>query len=1699
MESSINRSEGRGRKRRRKDIENVSVNPPADSKTKQKVVASRSDALVGRYVKKQFEGSGVFLGKIVYYDSGLYRIDYEDGDAEDLDSGEVRGFLIGDEDFDKKMLVRKRKLDRLVAKKRYESNHNAVDPESCTDRVIEASALTQLSCGVAPTIEDDGAKLEGYADSFSDSSQYISDRDSGADAETSLAPLAPPPQLPPSSGTIGVPEEYVSHLFSVYSFLRSFSIRLFLSPFTLDDFVGSLNCCVPNTLLDAIHVALMRALRRHLEVLSSDGSEVASKCLRCIDWSLLDSLTWPVYLVQYLIAMGYTEGPAWKGFCADVFVREYYTLSVGRKLMVMQILCDDALDFEELRAEIDMREESEVGIDSDAVTTNLSKNVPRRVHPRYSKTSACKDQEAMDITKSHDIKLPYNLNSLDFDGTKLEANASDVDLDANGDECRICGMDGTLLCCDGCPSAYHSRCIGVNKLSIPKGSWFCPECTISKVGPTIIMGTSLKGAEIFGTDSFEQVFLGSCNHLLVLKASLNTEPYLRYYNQDDIPKVLQALYSSVQYTALYSGICTSILQYWKIPENVLSLPKRVETGIHVANGPVDAVSCTVSFHLPGMENHEVLDMVKGENHATSLNGISVENVAVSSHETMDTVPQTDLPVLQSNSNTAVKQVLPLIETKLPEQIKMEPNMSTSSASQLADPSDLTHHCLADRSTVDFAMCTSGNNMIYNSKHANGVSLPANTFSQINEVSHGVSGMRDRDSDLEYAYMGSSFKSHAYINHYSHGDFAASAAANLAILSVEENRVSQAHASDNRKKVMSADNLLQVKAFSLADIRFLWPSFEKKLVEVPRERCGWCHSCKAPVSSRRGCLLNSAALNATRGAMKIRAGLRLVKSGEGSLPSIATYILFMEESLRGLMVGHFLSASYRRYWRRQVEQASTCSALRSLLLELEENIRIVALSGDWVKLVEDGSVESSVAQSATCAGGTTQKRGPSGRRYRKQSTTFEVKADGCLEKPSSFVWWRGGKLSKLIIQRGILPSSMVKKAAREGGLRKISGIHYTEGSEIPRRSRQTVWRAAVEMSKSVSQLALQVRYLDLHVRWSDLVCPEQNLQDGKGPEVEASAFRNALICDKKVVENKIRYGVAFGNQKHLSSRVMKTIIEMEQSQDGKDTYWFLETRIPLYLIKEYEERVEKLFAPSSKKGSNALSKLQRRQLKASRKDIFSYLERKSDNLDKCSCASCQLDVVLRNAVICSTCQGYCHEDCTVSSQVPANEQVGILITCKQCYFDNKPHTQNENRNDSPTSPLPSQGQEYENPVTVTKSSKHKGRKTVGMVKSSGKKQTPRGSSLTKKERTRISHWGLIYKKKNTEDTGIDFRVKNILLKNSPYMDCSKIVCNLCLKPYNPDLLYVCCETCQKWYHGVALELDESKIDSLNGFKCCKCRRIRSPDCPYMDPEKRKARSTIRRRKPSVKLVQNSDIDSLNGTNSDEQSVEWEPDTPSLPMMEEEEVYIQDDDPLLFSLSRVEQITEQNREVDIECDNNTATGPGPQKLPVRRLVKREGEVDGISGNNEINENNTSPVELNQFLNAKEEASNSQAEWGVGTNGFDDGMMFDYEGFDYEGMEFEPQTYFSVTELLATENPSQEGVPEPESEQYGMDMNNVEMKLPVNLMPCRMCSLTEPATDLGCVICGLWIHSHCSPWVEEPSNSEDGWRCGNCREWR
>ncbi|KAK9168444.1 hypothetical protein Syun_000584 [Stephania yunnanensis] len=1414
-------------------------------------------------------------------------------------------------------------------------------------------------------------------------------------------------------------------------------------------------------------------------------------------------------MVEYLLTMGYTKGPVWKGFYTDILDKEYYNLSVTWKLMILQTLCDDVMESAEIRAEIDIREGFEEGSCSDA--TPLLANVQRRVLPSNAKTSASNDLELADTVSNRNLSKTSLCVSMGSEVTKLDADATDVDADQDGnsDECRLCGMEGNLLCCDGCPSAYHPRCTGLSKVLIPDGSWFCLECKAKGMEPILTIGSDLRGAELFGIDPYGFTFLGVCNHLLVLKDSFSGGTCSGYYNPNDIPKVLQVLSSSVQHSILYSGICKGILRHWELPENLFfSLPERTEAGTNFADEKEDVMVPTVISTPSSKETQNVLGTVEAGNLASCAeesnskkrlqrngeNGFQDASVNCTGLNTMN---QVGVPCPQKN--VVADQVSHVVSLGPHEQCRTEMELSSGSVSECPDHSDITHQSLTDKST---APSRGANGIVFPTKNA-ALSLSSKRTEDIRNTSE------TNKSDNEFLYMGLLFKPQLYVNQYFLGDLSASAAANLAVLKSEENHVSASHGSLKTRKVDSANVAMQLKAFSSACSHFCWPSSEKKLMDVRRERCGWCSSCQSYITCKKGCLLNFAA---SKGALKVVNGLRSIRNKEGSVPSIASYILHIEESLRGLTVGPFLSASYRRKWRKQVEQASTCMTLKWLLLELEENVRVISLSGDWVKMVEDWLIESSALKSSTCSTGPTMKR--PGRRGRKSSAISDVAAAPSEDVFNIINWWRGGKITKLVFQKAILPHSIVKKAARQGGSRKIAGICYAEGSVIPKRSRKFIWRSAVEMSNSTAQLALQVRCLDSHVRWSDLVRPEQSFHDGKGAEAEATAFRNASICDKKVQGEKIRYCLDFGNQKHLPSRIMKNIIEVEQNEEGKEKHWFAENHVPLFLIKEYEEKADNIPLQPNKT-LHSLSKLQRRQLKDSRRDIFLYLMFKEERVHKCSCASCKKDVLLRDAVKCSDCEGYCHKSCTISSAADIKD---FVVTCNHCYWTsdvpptenfNKPHMGQLISHARETKPVSGHKDMWQNGYhqqlgSTGKIETHSMIKLDTVTPKRGSKLASRGSKPETTDKRKVAaSYGVIWKnndnsskrkKKNSDngdnssqkrkknsDNGSSFRMSNILQRGSEAIHPSmELACLLCSEPYNSDLMYIRCEDCKKWYHADALHLEESQIFDVVGFRCCKCRRKASPICPYgRNQDTKNTRGRVSKHR-------NKEVEPEYETTW-EQFQEWEN------IINADGIIIEGDDPLLFSLQRVEPVTEAALGIEPEISTAGESFLGGQKLPVRRLAKSENETDDF-----LDQFHAEAAQLQASTHVNSQEMN-QVDWQLPIDGPKD-ELFNYEAVKYENMDYEPQTYFSFAELLATDDDRLEDM----GASCNWDnaaMENQEFTstagAAINLIPCNLCTRTEPAPDLLCEICEICIHSHCSPWEE--THWQDRWRCGNCRDWQ
>lgn len=168
-----------------------------------------------------------------------------------------------------------------------------------------------------------------------------------------------------------------------------------------------------------------------------------------------------------------------------MFGGNYYKQPVHLKIEILQCLCDDMMEVDAIRLELNRR--------SLVIEADMS-------FDQSMYFDICKKRRTI----------------MDMSGSfSMSEEIVDVTNDWNSDECCLCKMDGNLICCDGCPAAFHSRCVGVASDHLPEGDWYCPECTIGRRNPWMKPQKSLRGADLLGIDPHGRLYFHSCGYLLV--------------------------------------------------------------------------------------------------------------------------------------------------------------------------------------------------------------------------------------------------------------------------------------------------------------------------------------------------------------------------------------------------------------------------------------------------------------------------------------------------------------------------------------------------------------------------------------------------------------------------------------------------------------------------------------------------------------------------------------------------------------------------------------------------------------------------------------------------------------------------------------------------------------------------------------------------------------------------------------------------------------------------------------------------------------------------------------------------------------------------------------------------------------------------------------------------------------------------------
>lgn len=63
---------------------------------------------------------------------------------------------------------------------------------------------------------------------------------------------------------------------------------------------------------------------------------------------------------------------------------------------------------------------------------------------------------------------------------ELEPEPEEPENDYHNKFCKTCKDGGELLCCDSCPSAYHTYCLNPPLKNVPEDEeWICPRCSVS--------------------------------------------------------------------------------------------------------------------------------------------------------------------------------------------------------------------------------------------------------------------------------------------------------------------------------------------------------------------------------------------------------------------------------------------------------------------------------------------------------------------------------------------------------------------------------------------------------------------------------------------------------------------------------------------------------------------------------------------------------------------------------------------------------------------------------------------------------------------------------------------------------------------------------------------------------------------------------------------------------------------------------------------------------------------------------------------------------------------------------------------------------------------------------------------------------------------------------------------------------------------
>ncbi|KAG2244802.1 hypothetical protein Bca52824_093368 [Brassica carinata] len=1195
----------------------------------------------------------------------------------------------------------------------------------------------------------------------------------------------PKPQLPPCSHILNLDGLPILNVFSVYSCLRSFSTLLFLSPFELEDFVESLRCMSPSLLFDSIHVSVLQILRKHLESLVAEGDPSAIACLRSLDWDMLDVVNYPLFVVEYLLFSGSKDNPRVDLTRFNFFKNEYFRQPMNLKIEILARLCDDMTDTEVVRSELNKRSvaaESEMEIDR-----------KRNTKVRRRKRSM------MELA----------------DDSSLNNEAIDGSLDRNSDDCCLCKMDGNLLCCDGCPAAYHSKCVGVASHLLLEEDWYCPECSFDQRVPGLKSEKQIRGAEFLEIDPHGRKYYSSCGYLLVIDTDGTGS--VNYYHVNDVILVLELLKSCGRF---YNGVIGAIKKHWDFPAGLKRTISGVNSPISVcldkpAKGmisPIDAFKAP----LPAPEKQPISGVKEKLEEGSSNEGSHNH-----CHRTRRRI---------SNSATG------------PDILNMS---SEGSAETVQNGSDaLSLHEPGPSSILD---------------------IMKEPDSYIHSPSHYLARMNTRKGIRSNVQSESSYR-----NQYIFAEMTTA-------ISEEMTRKSPIRTNDMRsdEEIASA----QVKTILMKTTKFQWRHIQGLYLDAWKEKCGWCLPCQSEDAGiKTNCLFNMS-LGALRGPSESEIANSQSIHKKSYLVAIICQILSMESRLQGLLVGPWLNPQHSRIWREHILKASNISRLRHLLVELEANLHHRVLSADWLNhvdsAIEMGSsrhiivstrsslktaigkrrgplLESGVNPTAKKKGGLTMCWWRGGRLSRPlfnwkvlpRSLVSKAARQGGSRNISGIMYPENSELAKR--SRRVAWEAAVESSTTSEQLGfqvrtfhsyikwdDIENSHLLPASDKESKKSARLFKKVIVRRKCIEEDT--VKYLlDFGKRRN---VPDVVLKNGRMIE-ESSSERKKFWLNESYVPLHLLKGF---EEKKAVRKTMKSGSSLRHSEIEKIQKRSSEGKGFSYLFERAErsesslcEQCKKEVPPSDAACCHICKGL------FHKKHI-----RRADKEGMCICLPCRSEVQAKEQ---SSGRkrgrppGSFRKKIRVQKQthkkvIPARkstrlkktktslgERISVRLKNHKKVVASKPLRRSGRR--------PKHVTRLQDESTVPGKSK---KRKLETKRGRGRPKKVKQEISIRKKRTKraLSYWlnGLLLSKKPGDERVDKFQRDRYFkpMENSD-SDHDQPKCRLCCL-IDSGSTFISCEMCKEWYHGDACGINEKNSSMVIGFRCHLCREQLPPTCPH----------------------------------------------------------------------------------------------------------------------------------------------------------------------------------------------------------------------------------------------------------------------------